>query len=120
MEARSSLRFPTGSDGRVRRSYIGVGGQNVKLHRRVNRVHGLENQSGVLVMGVEPGSPAEKAELLEGDVIVEFDEKKVEGIDDLHRLLTEDRIGQKATVEVLRGDERRVLDITPREPVPNS
>src|SRR5262245_11417459 len=103
--------------GKVKRSYIGVAGQNVKLHRRINRVHGLDNQSGVLVMGIEAGSPAQKAELLEGDVVVEFDDQKIEGIDDLHRLLTEDRIGRRTTIEVLRGDERRVLDITPREPV---
>ncbi|MCI0674703.1 MAG: trypsin-like peptidase domain-containing protein, partial [Phycisphaerales bacterium] len=104
--------------GKVKRSFIGVAGQNVKLHRRVNRVHGLENQSGVLVMGVEPGSPGEKAELYEGDVIVEFEDQKVEGIDDLHRVLTEERVGKKSTLRVLRGEEMRVLEITPREPAP--
>jgi S1-C subfamily serine protease len=102
--------------GKVKRSYIGVGGQNVKLHRRVNRLHSIDNASGVLVMAIEDGSPAEKAGLYEGDVIIEFGDTKIEGIDDLHRLLTEDRIGAKTTMTVLRGEELRVLDITPREP----
>src|SRR6266581_3517096 len=59
-------------DGKIRRSYIGVGGQNVKIHRRVVRFHGLPVESGLLVVSVEPGSPAQKAGLQEGDILVEF------------------------------------------------
>lgn len=102
--------------GKVKRSFIGVGGQNVKLHRRLTRAHQLTNESGVLVMAIEDGSPADKAGLYEGDVIIEFDGRPINGIDDLHRVLTEERIGVKTEMTVLRGDERRVLKIQPREP----
>src|SRR6202161_441872 len=57
-------------DGKIRRSYIGVGGQNVKLHRRVIRFHNLPVETGLLVVSLEPGSPAEHAGLQVGDVSV--------------------------------------------------
>jgi S1-C subfamily serine protease len=102
-------------DGRIRRGYLGIGGQNIPLSRRTARVSGLLVASGILVASVEPGSPAERAGVRERDVIVEFDGRQVAGIDDLHRLLTDGRIGAETTLTVLRPTERRVLDITPVE-----
>ncbi|MGH7427967.1 MAG: PDZ domain-containing protein, partial [Candidatus Methylomirabilaceae bacterium] len=64
---------------------------------------------------VEDRSPADRAGLAEGDVIVEFDGSPVSGIDDLHRLLTEERVGVRSTMAVLRGDQRRTLNVTPAE-----
>src|SRR5258706_580148 len=75
-------------DGRVKRSYIGVGGQNVPLHRPEGRFHRLENETGVTVTQIEPGSPAASAGLREGDTIGEFPGQVGSGIDDLHRLPT--------------------------------
>ena len=104
-------------DGRVRRSFIGVGGQNVPVQRRVVRFHGLEMDSGVLVTGVEADSPAASAGIREGDIVVSFDGKPVGAIDDLHRMLTEERVGQAIGVVVLRGGgvEKVELMITPAE-----
>jgi S1-C subfamily serine protease len=102
-------------DGRVRRSFIGVGGQNVPLQRRVVRFHGLEAESGVLVTAVEPESPAASAGVREGDIVVSFDGKPVGAIDDLHRMLTEERVGSAVGVVVLRGVEKVDLSITPAE-----
>ena len=102
-------------DGRVRRSYIGVGGQNVPLHRRVVRFHQLEAETGVRVTQIEPGSPAAAAGLLEGDTIVAFAGRGVEGIDDLHRLLTEERVATASSLTVLRGVEKLTLTIVPGE-----
>jgi S1-C subfamily serine protease len=104
------LRF-----GRVRRSYIGLGGQDVPLHRRLVRFHNLENEHGVLVSQIEPGSPADAAGLHENDIIVRFDSEHVGRVDDLHRLLTEQRAGKEIDMEVLRGTEKLILKITPRE-----
>jgi S1-C subfamily serine protease len=102
-------------DGRVKRSFIGVGGQNVPIQRKVVRYHGLELESGVLVTTLEPGSPAASAGLREGDIIVAFDAKPVGAIDDLHRLLTEERVGQSYPLSVLRGVEKVELTLTPAE-----
>jgi S1-C subfamily serine protease len=102
-------------DGKIRRSFIGVAGQNVPLARRVVRLNGLGVESGVLVVSVEAQSPAEKAGLLEGDVIVGYDDHPVGGIDALHQLLTEEKVGFKAILTVLRRGEKRFLDITPEE-----
>lgn len=79
--------------GRITRGYLGVGGQDIPLHRRVVRYHGLEREEGILVISVEPGSPADEAGLREGDVIVSIGGQAVSGLDDLHRLLTEESIG---------------------------
>lgn len=102
-------------DGRIRRSYIGVGGQTTKLHRRVVRYYNLPVETGVLVIAVESGSPSGRAGLREGDLIVEFDGRPVAGIDDLHRLLTESRIGRSSQLAVIRATEKLNLKIRPEE-----
>jgi S1-C subfamily serine protease len=102
-------------DGRVRRSRIGVSVQTVALPRRVIQQHGLKVDGGVLVLGVEPGGPAERTGLQEGDVLVGLDEHPVAGIDDLHRLLTEERVNVWTRLKVLRGTDKLTLDIIPRE-----
>ena len=101
--------------GRIRRGRIGVAGQHVPLLRLAVRAHGLEAKSGVLVTGVEAGSPAERAGLKQGDIIVGFAGQVVGGIDDLHRLLATDRIGTPAVVALLRGADKLELSIVPEE-----
>jgi S1-C subfamily serine protease len=93
-------------DGRIRRSFIGVGGQNVPLHRRVVRYHELNVETGIFVVSVEPDSPAANAGVREGDVIVGFADKPISGIDDLHRLLTEEQAGVPVELVLIR-DQRR-------------
>jgi S1-C subfamily serine protease len=102
-------------DGRVTRSYIGVGGQNMALSRRFVRFHHLERESGIQVVSVEPGSPAAKAGLEQGDIVVGFDGIAVGGIDDLHRLLTDTRVGHQSEVTLLRRTEKLALPIVPAE-----
>ena len=102
-------------DGRVRRSYIGIGAQNVPLHRRVVRFHDLAADSGVLIVSVEAGGPAEHAGLHEGDVVVAFEDKPVRGIDDLHRLLTEEKVGLKLPLVVIRDNEKQTFAVVPAE-----
>lgn len=100
-------------DGRITRSYIGVAGQNVPLHRRVVRFYDLPREHGVLVMSVEPGSPAEHAGLREGDLIIGYAGESVASVDDLHRLLTEEHVGVQQTVEVIRMTEKLAAAIVP-------
>src|SRR5437660_447498 len=100
-------------DGRITRSYIGVAGQNVPLHRRVVRYYDLPGDSGVLVMSVEKGSPAEKAGLREGDVIVACASKTITSVDDLHRLLTEEQLGVATTITAIRMTEKIETRIVP-------
>ena len=102
-------------DGKIRRSYIGVAGQNVPLHRRVVRFHRLPVEQGVLVVSVEDHSPAQKAGLQEGDLIVGYAAQPVSGIDDLHRLLTDERLGIRSQVTILRGTEKQLLWVVPEE-----
>lgn len=103
-------------DGRIRRSYIGVGGQTVPIPRAVARVNQLAVSSGVFVVSVEPNSPAAIAGLREGDVILGFAGDAVTGIDDLHRLLTDERISTPVALTILRSaTRRRQLTVTPTE-----
>jgi S1-C subfamily serine protease len=101
--------------GRIRRAYIGVEAQNVPLHRRVVRFYDLPKETGVIVLAAADGSPAQKAGLREGDVIVAFGGQPVAGVDDLHRLLTDTQVGIKSTITVLRRTERLELEIVPQE-----
>ena len=105
-------------DGKIRRGYIGVAGQNVPLPRRAARELHLE-ESAVVAAAVEKGSPAEKAGLQQGDIITAFDAISVTSIDDLHRLLTEAKVGVPATLTVFRRTERLSLSVTPIESLHN-
>jgi S1-C subfamily serine protease len=102
-------------DGRIRRGYIGVAGQNVPLPRRVARFHNLDIESGILVVSVEEKSPAERAGLREGDVILAFDGQPTAGIDELHKLLTETRVGVSTALTLLRGVEVIHVPIIPED-----
>ena len=70
------------------------------------------------MLGVEPSSPAARAGLLEGDVILQFGSGRVKSVDDLHRRLTEDAVGKPALLGILRRDETLDLEITPGEALP--
>jgi S1-C subfamily serine protease len=102
-------------DGRIRRSYIGVEAQTVPLHRRLVRFYDLPQESGVVVLLVSDASPAQKAGLREGDVIIALDGKPVAGVDDLHRLLTEAHVGVSSSLAVLRWTDKLELRILPQE-----
>jgi S1-C subfamily serine protease len=102
-------------DGRIRRSYMGVAGQNTPLARQLVRFYGLPIASGILVVTIEPDSPASKSLLREGDIIVALDGHDVAGIDQLHRLLTEDRIGRKTAMTVISRTAKLEIDVTPAE-----
>ena len=109
-------------DGKVSRSYIGVAGQNVPLPRRIVHYYQLPVESGVLVVSHESkttnktaATPASRAGLQAGDVIIGFDNLPVRGIDDLHKLLTDDRISKKAPLAIIRGTQKLMLEIEPEE-----
>jgi S1-C subfamily serine protease len=99
-------------DGRVRRGYLGVAGQDVPLLRRVSRFHKLTQTAGVLVISLEADGPARAAGLREGDILVSLDTQAVTSLDDVHRLLTEECIGHRVILGVLRGTERIDVALT--------
>ena len=102
-------------DGRIRRGYIGIAGQNVDVPRAVARTNQLAVSSGVLVTSIEARSPAEEGSFKKGDIILSFADKPVTGVDDLHRLLSEEQIGIPSPLLVLRRGERRTLHVVPSE-----
>jgi S1-C subfamily serine protease len=102
-------------DGRIRRSYVGISGQTVPVHRRVVRFYDLPEETGAMVLSVEDNSPAKRAGLRQGDIIVALDGQAVAGVDDLHRLLTELRVGVSCTAIVLRWTDKLELNIVPAE-----
>jgi S1-C subfamily serine protease len=102
-------------EGKIRRGYVGVAGQNVPLATALVRFHGLKVESGILVISVEPKSPAEGAGLRMGDTIVGFANEPVGNVDDLHRALTERPVGGRTTISIVRGSQLFDLAIVPSE-----
>lgn len=100
--------------GRVRRAYLGLAVQNVRLDSAAARALGMPG-GGALVTGVEPGGPAAAAGITEGDVLIAVDGVPVSGVDDLHRSLTGERAGREVHVEILRGGVRRTVEVEPAE-----
>jgi S1-C subfamily serine protease len=101
--------------GRVRRAYIGIAAQQFTLSRRRRHAAGLTQESAVMIATVEPGSPAERAGLVAGDIILALDGTTVTGADDLIRLLAGEKIGRTVEVETLHNGSRRVLSLVPHE-----
>jgi len=102
-------------DGRVRRSHLGVAGQDVDIPRRLVREHALPRERGLALTAVTPGSAADAAGLRAGDLLIDFGGAPVGGVDDLVRMLTDVTIGVATPVRVLRhGAPRRVV-VVPRE-----
>jgi S1-C subfamily serine protease len=101
-------------DGRIRRSYIGVMGQGVALHRRLVRYYDLPSESGLLLLTVVAGGPSQRAGLRERDIIVRFAGRPIASVDDLHRMLTDERNGVACEIEAIRGTELLKLAVTPQ------
>jgi S1-C subfamily serine protease len=105
-------------DGRIRRGYLGLAGQNVPLQRSLVRFFNLSTETGVQVVSVEPGSPAEHAGVQPGDLIIAFNEHSISTIDDLHKLLTDQHVGMPLPLTVIRYPEKLTLAIVPEESKP--
>jgi S1-C subfamily serine protease len=101
--------------GRVRRASIGIAAQHAILSRRVQVATGIDRASGAMIASVETGSPADKAGLLMGDIVVALGGEKVTGVDDLIRHLDESRIGRQTELDVVRNGKARMFEVTPRE-----
>ena len=99
--------------GRVQRSWVGIAAQNVPLPRRLVYEYKLPASSGVMATSVDPESPAGKAGLRDGDIIVSFAGERVSGIDELHRLLSAERVGKRSPLVALRGVHLLELTVTP-------
>lgn len=109
------VAFQLMKEGRIRRSYIGISGQTVPVPRRIVRHYQLTKETAVQVISVEEGSPAARTGVRAGDVIISFGSQSVAAVDDLHRLLTLDRIGSRVPIMLIRRTEKLVIEIVPIE-----
>jgi S1-C subfamily serine protease len=103
--------------GRVRRARIGIAGSHIPLPRRIAHANGLTQTSAVQAVEVAPGSPADKAGLRAGDIVVGIDGQAVEAVDDLLRVLDADRIGREIDMRILRRGQMQILTVVPAEKV---
>jgi S1-C subfamily serine protease len=106
--------------GYVRRAYIGVAGQTAPVPRRHAVIAGVDNKMGALLAQIEKDGPAARAGLLPGDVVIKLDGVKIQGVDDLIRVLDRDRIDRTIQMEVLRLGRLRAIDIYPIERKPST
>jgi S1-C subfamily serine protease len=113
-----TARFVVGElmqHGRVRRGVLGFGGQTRPIDRRLARHHGLSQKTGIEVMEVQPGKPAQVAGLRDGDILLALDGRTIESVDDVHRILTASSIGRALAVSLLRGTAKMDLTVIPSE-----
>ena len=99
--------------GKVRRAYLGVVMQQIDLVPKLRTIHQLQNKQALFISEVAEGSPAQKAGILSGDIILSFNNQLVETSDSLFKMLTEDKIGQFQFIGVLRNNYKTEFRITP-------
>jgi len=102
-------------EGRIRRAYIGVAGQDVSIHERVARFHKLHQRSGILVHTLEPGSAAAEAGVEPNDILIWLDHEELASVHELHRLLVLREPNRRSRLTVLRQHQLLHLWITPRD-----
>ena len=101
------------TEGKIKRAYLGIVSDTVRLPEEIATQTQVSQHGGVMIYRVEAGSPAKKAGLAMGDVIIKFNDKNIEDINDLHRYLTEETIGKPTKLQTLRGENLTELTITP-------
>ena len=101
------------SGGKIKRAYLGIASNTVVIPQELADQTDVDQDTGVMVFSVERGSPAKKAGLAMGDVIVKFNGKPVTDFYDLPRLLADDVIGKETKIVILRGEKLMTLTITP-------
>ncbi|BDE08068.1 serine protease [Vulcanimicrobium alpinum] len=107
-------------DGKVTRGYIGIAGTDVDVPRYLQRMHALAQTRGILVQGVEPHSPASRAGIEEGDVVIGLGDGVVDGVDTLHKVLTDRHVDAPTKVVLLRRNALVSRTIIPGEAQPRS
>ena len=102
-------------EGRIRRAWLGIHGQTAPVHPRIARHLGVKNPQGVLILDTEANSPAAKAGLREGDLLIGLKGKPVASIEDLQRLLVGEEIGVRSKAEIIRHTFRLDFEVVPGE-----
>ena len=101
--------------GRVKRARLGVAAQPVNLTPRIIAANHLGTRTGVYVYELSRSNGIDNTEMKEGDIIVEFEGKPVATVDNLHKYLTEDAVGKKITLGILRGGRKQLVTVVPGE-----
>ena len=104
--------------GSVRRAYLGVSTQAVELQNVLRLRLGLEQTAGLMLLGLEPGAPAERAGLLLGDILLAIGDRTVEDGEALQMALGPDVVGKSVTIRLIRGGDLREVSLVPA-PRPN-
>jgi S1-C subfamily serine protease len=102
-------------NGKVKRPYLGIQGQDIKIPRLAIAALGLQSNRGLIVLAVEENSPAKKAGLKWGDVIIGCNDQRIKGFDDLHKVITKDSIGNPVKLQIVRTLRKFDLNIVPEE-----
>ena len=103
------------TQGRVRRAYLGISSQPVALPTAVRQKLKLEQESGLMIVRVEPGSPADKGGLFMGDVVIKLGAGSIDDPQDLQAALRPDMVGKPTPITVLRGGDAKTVTVTPGE-----
>jgi S1-C subfamily serine protease len=101
--------------GSLRRAYLGVSTQPVEVQDSLRQRLGLTQESGLMLLGLEPGAPADRDGLLPGDIVLAIGGRIVEDGEALQMALGPEAVGKLSTIKLIRGGQLQELNVTPAE-----
>ncbi len=104
--------------GTLRRAYLGVSTQPVEIQDGLRRRLGIEQSGGLMLLGIEPGAPAERGGLFPGDILLAIGDRTVEDGEALQMALGPEAIDRSTRIRLIRGGALRDITLTPA-PRPN-
>ena len=105
-------------EGRIRRAHLGIISDTIRFSKDIADQAKIEQEEGLMILEVDPDSPARKAGLAIGDIVVKFNKTPISGHHDLYRLLTKDVIGKPVEIDILRAEKLVRLTTSPTEDEP--
>jgi S1-C subfamily serine protease len=101
--------------GKIRRGFLGIGAQAVPIPASLASAAGANQETGLVIVSIESGAPAEQSGVLIGDIILTINDRSVGSVEELQDVLSDDLVGQTVNLNLIRGGNAHSVTVTVAE-----